>query len=138
LRILVVIYSGNAGAEVDFRNVCSRTPAWSVVAFEATRYVSWRKWKLKDFTNGKLALYWSLKSTLAIDLTRWLQVTWAHGAGQYSTRADRWQGTNRFSSCFTGAALTTSGESEPVMIGDDDRPCFLQAVAFAGCAGVDP
>ena len=60
----------------------------NVVALEPMRYGSWPKSKLKDFTNKNPELHSALKSTLAIDLTRWLQATWARGAGQNATRAD--------------------------------------------------
>jgi hypothetical protein len=33
-------------------------------------------------------LHLALKSTLAIDLTRWLQATWAHGISQNATRTN--------------------------------------------------
>lgn len=56
-------------------------------AFEPTRYVSWPKSKLKDFMNKNPDLHSALKSTLAIDLARWLQATWARGTSQNATRA---------------------------------------------------
>jgi CRP-like cAMP-binding protein len=100
---LMVIYSGKACAEVDGRNVAELRPGHfigsisyvteemapaNVVAIEATRYVSWPKSKLKDFMSKNPDLHSALKSTLAIDLTRWLQATWARGASQNATRTD--------------------------------------------------
>jgi hypothetical protein len=58
------------------------------VALVPTRYVSWPKSKLKDFMNKNSELHSALKSTLAIDLTRWLQATWARGVSQNATRTD--------------------------------------------------
>jgi CRP-like cAMP-binding protein len=100
---LMVIYSGKACAEVDGRDVTELQPGQfigsisyvteetapaNVVALEPTRYVSWRKSQLKDFMNKNPELHSALKSTLAIDLTRWLQATWARGARQSATRTD--------------------------------------------------
>jgi CRP-like cAMP-binding protein len=94
---LMVIYSGKACAEVDGRKVAELQPGYfigsisyvteemapaNVVALEPTRYVSWPKSKLKAFMNKNPDLHSALKSTLAIDLTRWLQATWARGASQ--------------------------------------------------------
>lgn len=92
---LMVIYSGKACAEVDGRNVTElepghfigsisyvteeRAPA-NIVALEPTRYVSWDKSKLKAFMSKNPDLHSALKTTLAIDLTRWLQATWAREA----------------------------------------------------------
>jgi hypothetical protein len=50
--------------------------------------VSWPKAKLKDFMSKNPDLHSALKSTLAIDLTRWLQATWARSASQNATRTD--------------------------------------------------
>jgi CRP-like cAMP-binding protein len=98
-----VIHSGKACAEVDGRNVTELQPGQfigsisyvteetspaNVVALEPTRYVSWPKAKLKDFMSKNPELHSALKTTLAIDLTRWLQATWARGASQNATRAD--------------------------------------------------
>jgi Cyclic nucleotide-binding domain len=98
---LMVIYSGKACAEVDGRNVAELQPGHfigsisyvteetspaNVVAIEPTRYVSWPKSKLKHFMNKNPDLHSALKSTLAIDLTRWLQATWARGANQNAMR----------------------------------------------------
>jgi hypothetical protein len=95
LNRLIVIYSGKACAEVDGRDVTELQPGQfigsisyvteetapvNVVALEPTRYVSWPKSKLKDFMNKNPDLHSALKSTLAIDLTRWLQATWAREA----------------------------------------------------------
>ena len=100
---LMVIHSGKACAEVDGRHVTELEPGHfigsisyvteeksppNVVALEPTRYVSWPKAKLKDFMNKNPELHSALKSTLAIDLTRWLQATWARGARQNATRTD--------------------------------------------------
>jgi Cyclic nucleotide-binding domain len=97
LNRLIVIYAGKACAEVDGRNVTElqaghfigsisyvteETAPANVVAIEPTRYVSWPKPKLKDFMKKNPESHSALKSTLAIDLTRWLQATWARGTGQ--------------------------------------------------------
>jgi CRP-like cAMP-binding protein len=68
--------------------VTEETAPANVVALEPTRYVSWPKSILKDFMNKNPELHSALKSTLATDLTRWLQATWARGAGQIGTRND--------------------------------------------------
>jgi CRP-like cAMP-binding protein len=101
---LMVIYSGKACAEVGGRKVTELNPGQfigsidyvtqetasaNVVAIEPTRYVSWPKSKLKDFMNRNPDLHLALKSTLAIDLTRWLQATWAREASQTATKTDR-------------------------------------------------
>jgi hypothetical protein len=103
LKRLMVIYSGRACAEVDGRNmtelqpgrfigsisyVTEETAPANVVALEPTRYVSWPKSKLKDFMTKNPDLHSALKSTLAVDLTRWLQATWARGARQDATTTD--------------------------------------------------
>ena len=95
LTRLMVIYSGRACAEVDGRRVAELQPGQfigsisyvtdetapaNVVALEPTRYVSWPKSRLKDFMSKNPDLHSALKSTLAIDLTRWLQSAWARGA----------------------------------------------------------
>jgi CRP-like cAMP-binding protein len=97
LNRLMVIYSGHACVEVDGRNVAELQPGHfigsisyvtdeaapaNVVALEPTRYVSWPKSKLRDFMKQNPDLHSALTSTLAIDLTRWLQATWARGAGR--------------------------------------------------------
>lgn len=94
---LMVIYSGKACAEVDGRDVTElqaghfigsisyvteETAPANVVALEPTRYVPWPKSKLEAFMNKNPDLHSALKSMLAIDLTRWLQATWARGASQ--------------------------------------------------------
>lgn len=103
LSRLMVIYSGRACAEVDGRTVAELQPGHfigsisyvteetapaNVVAIEPTRYVSWPKSKLKDFMRKNPDLHSALRSTLAVDLTRWLQATWAHGASHGTTRTD--------------------------------------------------
>jgi Cyclic nucleotide-binding domain len=100
---LMVIYSGKACAEVDGRNVTELQPGYfigsisyvteetapaNVVAIEPTRYVSWSKSKLKSFMNKNPDLHSALKSTLAIDLARWLQATWVRGSHQNATETD--------------------------------------------------
>ena len=95
LNRLIVIYSGKACAEVDGRNVTELQPGQfigsisyvteemapaNVVAIERTRYVSWSKSKLKEVLHKNPDLHSAIKSTLAIDLTRWLQATWARGS----------------------------------------------------------
>src|SRR5262249_12157285 len=67
--------------------VTEETAPGNVVAIEPTRYVSWPKSKLKDFMNKNPDLHSALKSTLAIDLARWLQETWARRTSQNDTRA---------------------------------------------------
>ncbi len=49
----------------------------NIVSLEPTRYVSWPKSKLKEFMNKNPDLHSALKTTLAVDLTKWLQATWA-------------------------------------------------------------
>lgn len=92
---LMVIFSGRACAEVDGRNVTELQPGHfigsisyvteekapaNIVSLEPTRYVSWPKSELKDFMRKNPDLHSALKSTLAIDLAKWLQATWARGA----------------------------------------------------------
>ena len=89
---LMVIYSGRACAEVDglrvtelqpgqfigsIDYVTQETASADVLAIEPTRYVSWPKSKLKDFMDKNPDLHLALKSTLAVDLTKWIQATWA-------------------------------------------------------------
>ncbi len=89
---LIVIYSGKACVEVDGKNVTELQPGQfigsisyvteetapaNIVSLEPTRYVSWPKSKLQDFMKLNPDLHTALKTTLAIDLTRWLQATWA-------------------------------------------------------------
>jgi hypothetical protein len=103
LNRLMVIYSGRACAEVDGRHVTELQPGHfigsisyvtedtapaNVVALEPTSYVSWRTSTLKDFMSKNPDLHSALKTTLAVDLTRWLQATWARGASQSSTGTD--------------------------------------------------
>jgi len=100
---LMVIYSGKACAEVDGRDVTELQPGHfigsisyvteetspaNIVALEPTRYVSWPKSKLMDYMNKNPELHSALKSTLAIDLTRWLQATWARGTSQNPMRTE--------------------------------------------------
>lgn len=102
LNRLIVVYSGKACAEVDGRRVTELQPGHfigsisyvteeaapaNVVAIDPTRYVCWPKSKLKDFMNKNPDLHSALKTMLAIDLTRWLQATWARGTGQDATKA---------------------------------------------------
>ncbi len=89
---LMVIYSGKACVEVDGKNVTELQPGQfigsisyvteetapaNIVSLEPTRYVSWPKSKLQDFMKTNPDLHTALKTALAIDLTRWLQATWA-------------------------------------------------------------
>ncbi len=89
---LMVIYSGRACAEIDGKNVTELGPGQfigsisyiteemapaNIVSLEPTRYVSWPKSKLQDFMSKNPDLHTTLKTTLAIDLTRWLHATWA-------------------------------------------------------------
>jgi hypothetical protein len=103
LERLMVIYSGKACAEVDGREVTELQPGQfigsidyvtqetasaNVMAIEPTRYVSWSKPKLRDFMDKNPDLHLALKSMLAVDLTKWLAATWAHGASQTAGRTD--------------------------------------------------
>ena len=89
---LMVIFSGKACVEVDGKNVTELQPGRfiggiscvteetapaNIVSLEPTRYVSWPKSKLRDFMTKNPDLHSALKTTLAIDLTKWLQATWA-------------------------------------------------------------
>jgi len=89
---LIVIYSGKACVEVDGKNVTELQPGQfigsisyvteemapaNIVSLEPTRYVSWPKSKLQDYMKKNPDLHTALKTTLAIDLTRWLEATWA-------------------------------------------------------------
>ncbi len=91
---LMVIYSGKACVEVDGRNVTELEPGQfigsisyvteetapaNIVSLEPMRYVSWSKSELKGFMNKNPDLHSALKTTLAVDLTKWLQATWARG-----------------------------------------------------------
>ncbi len=93
---LMVIYSGKACVEVDGRNVTELQPGQfigsisyvteeaapaNIVAIEPTRYVCWSKSELKDFMNKNPDLHTALETTLAVDLTKWLQDTWARQPG---------------------------------------------------------
>ena len=92
---LMVIASGKACVEVDGRNVAELQPGQfigsisyiteetapaNIVALEPTRIVSWPKPKLEAFMRKNPDLHSALKTTLAIDLTKWLRATWARGA----------------------------------------------------------
>src|SRR6202000_3051542 len=92
---LMVIYSGRACAEVDGLRVTELEPGQfigsidyvtqetapaDILAIEPTRYVSWPKSELKDFLNKNPELHSALKSTLAVDLTKWIEATWAREA----------------------------------------------------------
>jgi CRP-like cAMP-binding protein len=87
--------SGKACVEVDGRNVAELQPGQfigsisyvteeaapaNIVALEPTRTVSWPKPKLEAFMRKNPDLHSALKTTLAIDLARWLHATWARGA----------------------------------------------------------
>ena len=89
---LMVIYSGKACVEVDGRNVTELQPGQfigsisyvtdetapaNIISLEPTRYMSWPKAKLKDFMRKNPDLHTALQTTLAIDLTKWLQSSWA-------------------------------------------------------------
>ncbi len=93
---LMVIYSGKACVEVDGRNVTELQPGQfigsisyvteetapaNIVSIEPTRYVCWTKSELKDFMNKNPDLHTALVTTLAVDLTKWLQGTWARQPG---------------------------------------------------------
>ena len=89
---LMVIYSGKACAQVDGKAVTELDPGRfigsisyvteetapaDIVSLEETRYVSWPKDKLQAFMNKNPDLHSALKTTLALDLTKWLQASWA-------------------------------------------------------------
>lgn len=92
---LMVIFSGKACVEFDGRNVTELQPGQfigsisyvtgetapaNVVSLEPTRYVSWSKAALKEFMEKSPDLHLALETTLAIDLARWLEATWAREA----------------------------------------------------------
>jgi len=94
---LMVIYSGKACVEVDGRNVTELQPGQfigsisyvteetapaNIVSLEPTRYVAWPKSKLEAFMSKNPDLHSALKTTLAIDLTKWLHATWARQTSQ--------------------------------------------------------
>ncbi len=89
---LMVIFSGKACVEVDGKNVTELLPGQfigsisyvteetapaNIVSLEPTRYFSWPKSKMQDFMKENPDLHTAIKPKLAIDLTRWLQATWA-------------------------------------------------------------
>jgi CRP-like cAMP-binding protein len=101
---LMVIYSGRACAEVDGLRVTELEPGQfigsidyvtqetapaNILAIEPTRYVSWPKLELKDFMRRNPELHSALKSTLAIDLARWIQASWAREANNAIERTGR-------------------------------------------------
>ena len=101
---LMVIYSGRACAEVDGLRVTELEPGQfigsidyvtqetapaDILAIEPTRYVSWPKLELKDFMRRNPELHSALKSTLAIDLARWIQASWAREANNAIERTGR-------------------------------------------------
>ena len=92
LNELIVIYSGKACVKVDDKAVAELEPGRfiggisyvseetapvDVISLEPTRYVSWPKSTLQQFMNSNPEVHSALKTTLAIDLTKWLQATWA-------------------------------------------------------------
>lgn len=89
---LMIVYSGKACVVVNGRHVTELQPGQfvgsityvieetapaDVMALEPTRYVSWPKAGLKDFMKKNPDLHAALETTLAIDLAKWLQATWA-------------------------------------------------------------
>ena len=89
---LMVIYSGKACAEVEGKYVAELQPGQfiggisyiteetapaNIISLEPTRYVSWPKTKLKEFMKKNPDLYTALQTTLAVDLTKWLEASWA-------------------------------------------------------------
>jgi CRP-like cAMP-binding protein len=101
---LMVIYSGRACAEVDGLRVTELEPGQfigsidyvtqetapaDILAIEPTRYVSWPKSELKDFMSRNPELHSALKSTLAIDLARWIRASWAREANNAIERTGR-------------------------------------------------
>jgi CRP-like cAMP-binding protein len=101
---LMVIYSGRACAEVDGLRVTELEPGQfigsidyvtqetalaDILAIEPTHYVSWPKLELKDFMRRNPELHSALKSTLAIDLARWIQASWAREANNAIERTGR-------------------------------------------------
>ncbi len=93
---LMIIYSGEACVEADGRRVAElapgqfigsisyvtedRAPA-NIVSLSPTRYVCWSKAELKGFMTKNPDLHSALQTTLAIDLTKWLQASWARHPG---------------------------------------------------------
>ncbi len=88
---LMVIYSGKACAEVDGRNVTELRPGQfiggisyiteetapaNIISLEPTRYMSWPKAKLRDFMKKNPDLHTALQTTIAVDLTKWLEASW--------------------------------------------------------------
>ena len=101
---LMVIYSGRACAEVDGLRVTELEPGQfigsidyvtqetalaDILAIEPTHYVSWPKLELKDFMRRNPELHSALKSTLTIDLARWIQASWAREANNAIERTGR-------------------------------------------------
>ena len=93
---LIVIYSGLACARIDGRDIATLQPGQfigsisyiteetaptDIVALEPTRYVCWSKAELKSFMNTNPDLHAALQTTLAIDLTKWLEASWARKPG---------------------------------------------------------
>lgn len=93
---LMVIYSGLACARVDGRDIATLQPGQfigsisyiteetapaDIVALEPTRYVCWSKAELKSFMNTNPDLHTALQTTLAMDLTKWLEASWARTPG---------------------------------------------------------
>jgi hypothetical protein len=93
---LMVIYAGRACVEVAGKPVAELDPGRfigsisylteetapaDIVALEPTRYVCWPKSRLKAFMQGNPELYGAMQTTLAIDLTRWLEASWARHPG---------------------------------------------------------
>ena len=60
--------------------VTGETAPANIVSLEPTRYVSWSKAALKEFMAKNPDLHSALKTTLAIDLTKWLKATWTREA----------------------------------------------------------
>lgn len=93
---LIVIYSGRACVEVEGKVVAEILPGQfigsvsyitdetapaNIVALEPTCYVIWPKAKLKKFLDGNSELHTALEKTLAMDLARALQDSWARQPG---------------------------------------------------------
>ena len=52
----------------------------NIVSLAPTRYVAWSKAALKAYMAKNPDLHSALTTTLAIDLARWLEATWAREA----------------------------------------------------------
>jgi len=89
---LIVIFSGRACVEMEGKVVAEilpgqfigsvsyvtdKTAPANIIALEPTCYVTWPKAKLEKFLDGNSELHTALEKTLAMDLARALQDSWA-------------------------------------------------------------